>query len=760
MFRWSFYPVADNYLLVAGAGLVLLALLALGPGRERTTRQRRRILAALRFAVVLLVILAMLRPTLVYTKTEKQAATFLVLADRSLSMTVPDEAQGRSRWEALKQTLADAKRPLAALARDFEVKAYAFDAEAHPVDVDDGAIRLGESADGTETAIGSVLDDVLRNEAGKRLLGIVLLSDGAQRAYPPRDALPQTAAARLKPLGYPLFTVRFGKARGLGQARDVSVHDLLANPQVFVKNELTVAGQVRADGYADRTIPVQLLVETSPGKMEPVAQQDVQVLADGESIPVEFTYVPELPGEYKVSIEIPEQKGELVTTNNRLSTFVNVLKGGLNVLYLEGFPPRTEQKFLRRALDASPDIHVDTRHIDPRHPRETRPADLGERLKPGKYEVYLLGNLDLGTPEAPVFLPGELEDLAESVSRGAGLIMIGGLHSFGPGGYADTPLADVLPIRMDRFERQRLDEKLSPDLHLLREVPMMPTQRGLAHFALNLGGQGRGSQQVWSQLPPLQGANRLAVEGLKPAAIVLAEAAPDRPLLVAHEYGAGRVMAFAGDSTWRWAMRGHQAEHRRFWRQVILWLARKDERLEGNVQIEFDQRRLRPGQRVEFTTTAYSPEGAVVEDARFQAEIVLPDGTTRQAELSHSRTTAVGSFRDTVDPGDYSLRVTARKEGEVLGAAESRFLVFEQNLELDNAAADATMLENLAAMTGGRAVVPEELPGLIEQLTEETESLEVRTETKKSLWDTWGFFTLLVGLLAGEWFLRKRWGLV
>lgn len=753
--RWSLYPIADSYLLVGIAALVLLGLLLVGPAREKVAGPRRRVLAGLRLAVVVLVILAMLRPTLVYTRTEHEAATFVVLADRSRSMTVPDEVGGKTRWEALRHTLAGAQGALAALDEDLEVAAFTFDAEAHPADVVRGEVRLGQKPDGDETAIGAVLEDVLRGQAGKRLLGILLLSDGAQRARPARDVLPQTAASRLKPLGYPLFTVRFGKSRGLGQAQDVAVKDLVANQRVFVKNELTVTGQVRADGFTGREISVQLLVETSPGKMEPVDQKNLKVMADGELIPVQFTYVPQLPGEYKIALEAVRQPGELVMTNNRLSTFVNVLKGGLNVLYLEGFPPRFEQKFLGRALDASEDINVDTVNVDPRRPDETRPADLSERLKPGKYEAYILGDLD-----ASVFQPGELDDLADTVSKGAGLIMLGGLHSFGPGGYAETPLASVLPIRMHRFERQGLDDEVSEDLHVPGPLKMMPSGIGRLHFTLMLAGDASGSLAVWKRLPLLDGANRFRTDAIKPLALILAEAGPGQPLLVAHDSGRGRVMAFAGDTTWHWWMRGHEAAHKRFWRQVVLWLARKDESLEGNVWIKLPGRRFRPGGRVEFSVGAQSPAGGPVDDADYQAEVVLPDGAKRALTVARGQEQMTGSFRAGEIPGDYTIQVTAAKDGESLGGTRSRFLVVEQDLELDNAAADATMLESLAAMTGGRSLVPEELPDLIERLAQDAESLEVRTETKRPLWDTWTFFLLLVGLLAIEWYLRKRWGLV
>jgi hypothetical protein len=87
-------------------------------------------------------------------------------------------------------------------------------------------------------------------------------------------------------------------------------------------------------------------------------------------------------------------------------------------------------------------------------------------------------------------------------------------------------------------------------------------------------------------------------------------------------------------------------------------------------------------------------------------------------------------------------------------------LVIEQDLELDSPMADATLMDNLATMTGGKALVPEELPDLLRQLAQNTQTLEVQTEAKKTFWDTWPFFLGLVGLLGTEWFLRKRWGLV
>jgi hypothetical protein len=658
MFRLSFYPIFDSYLLVLAVALLLAGLMWFGPNREKAGRSHRTILAVLRGAVIAMVLLAMLRPTLIYTETKKQPASLVMLVDQSRSMSVPDAADKKTRWESLRGAVAAAAPALAKLQRDFEVKASTFDSDVHEVAVQDGRIELPDKPEGQQTAIGAALDDVLAREAGKRLLGVVLLSDGAQRAYAPRDLPPQTAAARLKHLGCPLFTFPFGQSRGLGEAQDVAVKSLVVNPNVFVKNELAISGEIRVDGYIGVDIPVRVLFETEPGKMEVVAEQKIRATADGQLLPVQLHYIPQVPGECKLTLEAAEQTGELVTTNNRLSTFINVLKGGLNVLYLEG-ALRPEIKFVRRALESSHDIKVDFVRMPP------RPADLAERFKPGKYAVYLLGDVD-----STMFQGNDLTDLAECVNRGAGLMMFGGFQSFGPGGYGNTPLANVLPVRMDRLERQPPGDPFRNDLHWPGPLQMHPTPLGLLQFALNLAGNQRENEALWDKLPPLKdGANKF--RALSPGAQVWIDAGADKPLLVAQNFGDGRVLAFAGDSTWRWQTGGYEAAHKRFWQQLMLWLAKKDQSREGNVWIRLAQRYVAPSQKVDFTIGANAAGGDPVPDANFKAEIVLPDGARHPLSLVRQNEQITGSFRDTQTAGDYAIEVTATQKDQPLGTARA-----------------------------------------------------------------------------------------
>ena len=222
---------------------------------------------------------------------------------------------------------------------------------------------------------------------------------------------------------------------------------------------------------------MQLLFESPTGKMNVVATQELHSAQDGATLPIEMSYVPETPGEYKLTVRAEKQPGEVVTTNNELSTFVTVLKGGLNVLYIEG-ALRVEQKFLRRSLDASADIKVDYVRLAAPDKARPRTLDLKPLLARGKYDVYVVGDVD-----SEWFRPDELAALADVVQQGAGLMMLGGLHTFAPGGYFNTPLADLLPIVMNQWDRQQPGEPILPQLHLPGPIRMVPS-KPLGHAAL------------------------------------------------------------------------------------------------------------------------------------------------------------------------------------------------------------------------------------------------------------------------------------
>src|ERR1700690_1502518 len=129
MSGWYFNPVGGYGLVVLCAAVLLVALLLTSRDLRRLLPQRRWTLVGLRVAVFLLVIAAMLRPTRVYTEIRQQPATLVVLADRSKSMQTADAFGDHTRWDALRDTIAQSQSLLSNMGENLEVEVYDFDRE-------------------------------------------------------------------------------------------------------------------------------------------------------------------------------------------------------------------------------------------------------------------------------------------------------------------------------------------------------------------------------------------------------------------------------------------------------------------------------------------------------------------------------------------------------------------------------------------------------------------------------------------------------
>jgi uncharacterized membrane protein len=753
MSRLGFEPILDSYVAVALLALVLLLLLGVTPQFGSLTPRRRWSLVGLRLLIVLLAILALLRPTWITTVREPRKSVLLVLLDASRSMDLPADRSSQTRWEAQARALTAAQDQLARLAGKMEIRAYAYDHRLQPLEHAGGQLKLPADPAGEQTDIGTTLDEALRGEQGKRLAGVLLMGDGVQTAFEPLVETQEAARKLRDQHAAPLFTVTFGLSGDAAQARDVAIDRLDEQFTVFVKNEVAIRGLVRVRGYVKQDLPVELLLTDDKNQTQTIGRRTIQAEEDNRQVEVEFTYTPQTPGHYRLTLRADKQAGERVVKNNQLDAYLTVLEGGLRVLYLDG-ESRFERKFLRWALDASPDIELDDQ-VFPRRFKQW-PVNLGPDFAAGKYDAYILGDLDaaaLGTEN--------LKQLAAEVGKGKGLLMIGGRASFGRGHYFGTPLADVLPITIDRLEGAEFGEAALEQFFLPGPLAMVPTG---PHPLTRLTGEADNAA-VWSKLPPLAWANKFAGVKQVPGVRILLQTPQGQPLLVSGEYGAGRTLAFAGESTYLWRMHDFTKEHNRFWRQVLLWLVKRDDQNRDEVWVKLDQRRFHPGSKVQVEAGARTATGDPIADARLETLLVHPGGRREPVTLAQADQQFRGTLSPTA-PGDYAIETTAFQGNQKLGTAKAEFLIFDRDVELSNPAADPDLMASLAAWTkqeGGRAVAAEHVPQLLGELADKPPEYEVRQMRWKlagTTGDAWLMFTLMTVALTAEWFLRKRWGLV
>lgn len=743
-------PIFGSYGVVITALLGLITSLAVRPSFPHLSVSRRRWLFLLRALAICLLVIGMCRPSLVHTGQKEDNGTIALVIDASRSMSVED-VQGTARWtralQSIRQAFPNMKLPSSPTT---PLRPFVFSESARTVSSSGDNWDFPASATGNQTDLGTALNDVLRAHATTSLAAVVLLSDGAQRTLRPTVPLTQPAH-ELGRRGVPLITIPFGRTREQSQTRDIIVESLPDTFEAFVKNEILIRGMLREQGFSQAAIPVQLTVEAPNGEREVIGPIAVTSAQEHGQIPVEFVVNPLMPGEYRLTLEVPVQDGEQLSDNNRLQAFLDVREGGLRVLFLDGNVGWQEQRYIRRALDGAPEIDLDYVWVDPRKQKEW-PIDLKEHFQRQPCDVTLIADVHsraIGNEGGQI--------LAERVNQGMGLIMLGGANSFGGGGYGKNPLGEALPVRMSSADERAVNPPIDNALHVRDDIILSQIT---PHFVTRIDG----AEVGWEGLPPLQGANRLLPTNVGE---LLIRGRGGESILIAGQYGSGRVLALAADSTFRWYRRGHEDFHQRFWRQCILWLARKDNLEDNAVWIKVPRRRVLAGTQLDFET-GFRATTAPPDEVTLSAELLLPGGSRLPIPMSGGNSTKTTAKTSVLtQPGEYRLQVLAQRAGHELDRKELGFWVLKQDLELADAAANPEQLAYLSSLTegaGGIMIAPEQLTTTLDKIVKARQDRRIEIQTRWRLTDTpydaWVFFGTLLGLLTTEWYLRRKWSLV
>lgn len=763
MIRFDMAPAWHWGLVVAVLVAVVGLIVWTYPRRLRSVSAGTgRLLLLLRLAVVAVLAFTMLRPSLQVIEPDSRPRVFAVVMDRTRSMEVPDAAGGKTRRAALVETVGAFRAQLEEIGENTEVRFFDFDRELVPLDLERDQAPSSETQ-GDQTAMGTVLEKVLEEARNQQISGVILMGDGAQRAVSPFDLDPRRVARMLGDQGLRVFTVPFGASGAGDNSLDVSVDDLLVDRVVFENKAVIVRARVRLVGAAGRDVRVRLLVEDRAGKTIGQSGLMVQPPATGRTSPirrmsttqdedvrqVELSFVPTRPGEFKIAVEVEPLDGEVRQANNRRRSLISVRRGGIRVAYIDR--PRPELRSVQ-LLRASEKIQLESHIVRPGR-RVGRARLDAELFAPGRHDIYILGDVP-----ASVLGREQLSRLAARIRDGAGLLMLGGFQAFGAGGYSATPLAELMPVAMNAAEVQG-DGPIETDLHLMKDIRVIPTDSGLAHYIMRIADSGEVNRARWEALPPLEKANRLRPKN--EFVDVLARDPDGNALLVATDIGTGRLIAFAGDSTFFWFQFGHREVHQRFWQQMIFWLARKEDDTDQPVWVQVEPRTFNAAAEVPVRFGARDDQGKPIDDAQFQVSVLAP-GQRKVALRPRRDVDAFSSqFAETGEAGDYWVEVTASRGGQSVGLpARARFLVNVRDLELDDPAADPGLLEQIAQLSGGARFPPEKFGEAVEQLAAEPAATGVTQASVIDLWDNWYVLGLFVGLVSLEWFVRKRRGLV
>lgn len=708
-----------------------------GAGRARA--RDRVVLASLRVALLALLVFCLFRPTLVLSTVVPQQNYVGVLIDDSRSMRIADgSSSARSAF------IGEAFAPedgwlLRQLSERFQLRFFRFSSVAERIA---GAGDL--TFDGARTRIASALDLAREELAPVPVSGLVVLTDGADNS---NEAMTESLLA-LQAAEIPVYAVGLGRDRF---EKDIELTRVSTPRTALSGSSLIVDLIVAQSGYAGQKVP--LLIEDN-GRV--VGSHEVELPQDGEPATVRVHFTAESAGPRSFRFRIPVQPEELVLENNEQDALILVRDDVEKVLYFEG-EPRYEVKFARRAVedDESLQLVVLQRTAENKYARFA--VDSAQELMGGfpktRDELFRYRALILGSIEASHFTHEQLRMIADFVSeRGGGLLMLGGRRAFAEGGWAGTPVADVLPVE--------LDAAYANDTTFFAELQIEPTPAGLSHEILRLVPDADSSAQRWRTMPPLSTFNR--VGELKPGATALLTGTGGgltQPVLAHQRYGRGQVFTFAVQDSWLWQMHYDipldDMTHETLWRQLLRSLVSD---VPNQVMVALPDRAA-PGTPVRLTAEVNDEAYLKVNNARVTANITSPSGTATEvpAEWTVDRDGEYHAGFTPTEQGLHEIAVNAVIGEDTIAAPATYVDVAESRSEYFGSQMNASLLERMADETGGRYYTPASIASLPEDLSITGKGTTVVEE--RELWDMPFIFLLLVLLVGAEWVGRRRRGL-
>jgi uncharacterized membrane protein len=533
--------------VLAGASFVMLLV-------EMRRRERGGLaIAATGLFAVLALVSAVLRPVRVAAKESVVGPKVIVLADASRSMALKDGDLSRAK-----------KRDAGLAALTTAAK------DARVVKLDFG----GEHSD-----LAAALR-ALDSSADEPPQAIVVVSDG-RLDDPPEGASRDVLRSLSASSHAAIHTVATTK----NSPADASVRKVatagaaVAHVPLPLRVEVGCAGGLSCD---ELTVTAKELREDGPPAL---LASGLAHIKDGKAA-IDLTVTLERAGPRVLEIAVGSPSGDAIPENDRRLITLHVARERVRVLHVAG-RTTNDVRELRQYLksDASIDLvafFILRTPADDVHASQDElalipfPVDelFSEHLP--SFDAVILQDFDA----QPYGLERHLPALARYVKTGGGLIMVGGPNSFVAGGYAETPLGEVLPVELDGSKGATAADP----------APFVPAWTETGRVAPLLAPM---RAVLGDELPSMAGTNVLGPA--RAGGVVLwvhptrSSATGAMPVLAVGDEGNGRAIALGVDGTWslKFSEIGARTAGRAYgalWDGLLGWLMR-DPRFES-AQIE------------------------------------------------------------------------------------------------------------------------------------------------------------------------------
>ena len=568
---------------------------------------------------------------------------------------------------------------------------------------------------GSQTRLGQALNELVLQERGSPVSGIVVFSDGGQNAgISPEAAL---EAARL-----PVFTVGIGSKR---RAVNVRVYKLEVPPRAYPGDPYSITGLIQAQGLAGESVTAELLVRDvaegtdSPeaGSGIPVRREEVVLGGDGEVVPVKFELTPGETGRQTICLRVRAPEADSDPGDDYQEEEIAIVDRKTGVLLFAGGPTR-EYRFLRTQLyrDASTTVDV---LLETAQPGISQEADrILDHFPATPEEMFAYDCVVAFDPNWQMLTQGQVDLLERWVGeQGGGLMVIPGPVYAGEsvGSWVQDPaLAKIRALYPVEFQRRLT--AFDGGTYVSNEPwPLDFTREGLEAEFLWLNDTATASQRAWAEFAGVY--SYFPVRGPKPGATVLAlfsdptagghrrEAlvADRQPVYFAEQfYGSGCVFYIASGEMWRLRRAGEGRFERLYTRLIRHVSQGRLLRQSSRGALMVGQDRYVLGNTVEIRARLTDARFEPLEAPGIALDVIGPDGSVETVTMrpDPSRVGVFTGQLTVLSEGTYRLELAVPDSDD---ERLTRYIkVSLPDLERQDPRRNDKVLGRLAQGTGGK----------------------------------------------------------
>ncbi len=556
-----------------------------------------------------------------------------------------------------------------------------------------------------ETDISNAMDEIFMRHGSQNIAAVILASDGIFNKG-------NSPIYNKNALSIPFYTIALGDT---SVKKDAMIRSVRYPEIVYLGDQFTINVQIEANHLQGQSTVLEI---TAPdGKV--LLNKVIAITEDRFTFQTDAIGDALKPGILQYKVRLKTLVGEAITENNYDVAYVEVIDGRQKVLMLYD-APHPDVKAFRNAIEQNKNYQFEE-------------ADI--KAYNGNYKESDL-----------VILHG-----LPSVGAAAKINMIQEIVS------SNTPVLLVLSSNTNIAQFNTIQRILQISGASLNGNDVFPVyQPSFSKFTLN-----EATLTTIQNLPPLLapfGKYQLATTADVFYKQQIGNIRTDNPLMVFNEVNARKIGMICGEGIWRWRV------------NEFLQTGKfdvTDEIINKCVQyltVKGDKRRFRvhtpknvfnANEAIRIDAELYDESYELVNDV--DAGCVVKGDNGKEYGYTFDKTINAYTLNAGILPvGDYSINAKATYKGKA-NAATSNFSIRPVIIETLNTQANHSLLNGIAAQSGGKMYTPDSMQRIAEDLekNDKIKSILYDTFTTRPLIDMkWLFFIILL-LLISEWFIRK-----